>query len=81
MTKVKEQAVEILLELPDNKVVTVIEILKSLRALYNQSEKKAEKTETTANVMGIFNKYANLDLVPQEKEAWGEVVKEKHVVH
>ena len=81
MTKIKEQAVEILLELPDNKVVTVIEILKGLQALCNQSEKKAEKTEATANVMGIFNKYANLDLVPQEKEAWGEVVKEKPAVH
>ena len=30
------------------------------------------------SVMGIFNKYANPDLIPLEKEAWGEAVKEKH---
>ena len=29
-------------------------------------------------VRGIFNKYANLDLIPTEKEAWNKAVVEKH---
>ena len=81
MTKIKEQAVEILLDIPDHKIVTVIEILKGLRSLCNHSENKEKKTDTASSVMGIFNKYANLDLASQEKEAWGEAVKEKHVIH
>ena len=81
MTKLKEQAVEILNELPDDKVITVIEILKGLRALYSQSEKPAAYDGTAANVMGIFSNYANSDLIPLEKEAWGEAVKEKHAAH
>lgn len=81
MTKLKEQAVEILQEIPDDKVVTVIEILKGLRALYNQSEKTATNAGATTSAMGIFYKYANPNLIPLEKEAWGEAVKEKHAPH
>ncbi|MCL2048754.1 MAG: regulator of G-protein signaling domain-containing protein [Defluviitaleaceae bacterium] len=33
---------------------------------------------TLDTAIGIFNKYANPDLVPLEKEAWGMAVKEKH---
>jgi len=27
---------------------------------------------------GVFNKYANRDLIPTEKEAWSKVALEKH---
>ncbi len=35
--------------------------------------------ENTKNAMGIFKEYANPNLVSQEKNAWGEAVKEKYV--
>jgi hypothetical protein len=81
MTKLKEQAVEILQDIPDEKVVTVIEILKGLRVLYSQNEKSVAHDGAAASVMGIFSKYANPDLIPQEKEAWGEAVMDKHAAH
>ena len=34
--------------------------------------------ETPSSAMGIFEKYANPNLIPNEKDAWGEAVKEKH---
>jgi len=77
----KEQTAEILKDIPDEKVATVIEILKELRALYNQSEKTESHSEVTISAMGIFNKYANPDLIPLEKEAWNEAVKEKYAIH
>ena len=42
MTKIKEQAFEILQDIPDDKITHVIEMLKGLRALYGQSEKSTE---------------------------------------
>ena len=81
MTNLKDQAVRILQDITDDKVVTVIEVLKGLQALYSQSEKKPSQNETPDNVMGIFNKYANPNLIPIEKEAWGAAVREKHAVN
>ncbi|MDR2855069.1 MAG: hypothetical protein LBV40_02790 [Methanomicrobiales archaeon] len=78
MTKIRAQAVEILQDIPDDKMVIVIEILKGLRSLYSQNEKPATHREINSHAMGIFNKYANKDLLPVEKKAWGEAVKEKH---
>ena len=78
MTSIKTQAIEILQEIPDEKIFPIIEILKGLRLLYISPENAATK-ETTKNAMGIFNKYANPDLIPLEKEAWGMAVKEKIV--
>jgi len=81
MTTIKAQAAELLQDIPDNKLLPVIEILKGLRILYIQSEKPETSDETPASVMGICGKYANPDLVPLEKEAWGEAVKEKYAVN
>ena len=78
MTNIKTQAIELLQEIPDDKVFPIVEILKGLRMLYVSKENIANEETTIQNAMGIFNKYANPDLIPLEKEAWGMVVKEKH---
>ena len=33
------------------------------------------------SIKGIISQYANPELIPLEKEAWGEAVKEKHAVN
>ena len=81
MTRIKAQAVEIIQDIPDDKITHVIELLKGLRLLYLQSEKPAEQEITPDSVMGICGKYANPALIPMEKEAWGEAVKEKYGIH
>ena len=78
MTRIKAQAMEILKDIPDDRVIPVIEILKDLRALYNQNDKSTVYDETPSSVMGICSKYANPYLIPLEKEAWSEAAKEKH---
>jgi len=78
MSRIKEQAIEILQDIPDEKVGLVVEILKELRSLYAQAGEAATHGAPQPAAMGIFRKYANADLVPMEKEAWGEAVKEKH---
>jgi len=37
--------------------------------------------EPGSSAMGVFKKYANPDLMPREKEAWSEAVREKHANH
>ena len=81
MIKLKEQAVEILQDIPDDKIVTVIEVLKGLRALYSQSAKTVNPNKTTASAMGILSMYANPELIPLEKEAWGKAVTAKHAAN
>ena len=81
MTRIKEHAVEILQDIPDDKVIHVIELLKGLRGLYKQSETPVVQEVTPDSVMGICSKYANPALIHLEKEAWGEAVKEKHGIH
>ena len=81
MSKIKEQVVEILRDIPDDKVAPVIEILKSVRELYARSEEPAANNETGPYAMGIFSKYANPALIPLEKDAQGEAVKEKHAAN
>ena len=78
MTNIKTQAIELLQELPDDKVLLVIEILKSLRSLFSQTSEIPVNKEIVSSAMGICHKYANPDLVHLEKEAWGEAMKEKH---
>ena len=79
----KEQALELLQGIPDDKVAHVIEILKGLQALYaqNQNMESAVHHETPDDVLGVCSKYANPNLIPLEKTAWGEVAKEKHAAH
>jgi len=33
------------------------------------------------SIKGIISQYANPELIPLEKEAWGEAAKEKHAVN
>ena len=75
MTKMQTQIFEILQYIPDDKLFVAIEVLKGLRELYGVSEVNKMKKETSDNAFGIFNKYANPDLIPLEKEAWGMAVK------
>ena len=81
MTRMKAQAMEMLQDIPDDKVAPVIDILRGLRALYAESDKPADQEVTPDSVMGICSKYANPDLIPLEKEAWGMAVMEKHGIH
>ena len=79
MSTAKMQAFEVLKEIPDEKAGLVLEIQNGLRMLYASSEKSTEVAVNSA--MGIFSKYANPDLIPLEKNAWAEAVKEKHAAH
>lgn len=81
MTRLKKQAVDILQDIPDDKIAPVIEILTGLRLLYAQRGKPAVHNETAPAAMGIFSQYANPELISFEKDAWGEAVREKHAVH
>ncbi len=81
MSNIKAQAIELIQDIPDDKVSSVIEILKGLRLLYLQSEGSVIHESTTPNAMGIFSKYADTSLISMEKEAWGEAVKEQHAVN
>ena len=58
--------IKIFQDIPEDKVVIVIEMFKALRALYAQSGVTAVKNEIAPNAKGIFNKYANPSLVPSE---------------
>ena len=78
MTKIKEQVVEMLQYIPDDKAVYILDIMKSLKALYKEDAVSVSLNEPEHKAMGILNKYANPDLISKEKEAWGEAVKEKH---
>jgi hypothetical protein len=81
MSSIKAQAIEMLQDIPDEKLPSIIEILKGLRLLYLQNENPDLYKSTIPTAMGIFNKYADVNLIPMEKEAWGEAVKEKYAVN
>ncbi len=56
------------------------ELKKNVRVII-LNDTELEEQETTPNritAKGIFNEYANTDMVGKEKEAWGEAVREKH---
>jgi len=40
-----------------------------------------EKTTPRKSIKGIISNYANQELIPLEKEAWGEAVKEKYATN
>jgi len=77
MTRVKEQAIELLQNMPDDKIVYIIDILRGLKGLAEQSEDEQDSAKPHS-AMGIFSKYANPDLIQTEKDAWGKAVAEKH---
>jgi len=76
MTKVKEQAMELLQSIPDDKVIYIIDILRGLKGLSNNDN--ISEQDSAQSAMGIFNKYANTDLISMEKDAWGKAVAEKY---
>lgn len=43
-----------------------------------QDDSENEKIDGIKALRGSLSKYANPDLIPKEKEAWGEAVKEKY---
>ena len=80
MTKMQTQVFEIIQDIPDDNLFIAIEVLKGLRALYGLAEINKIKKTTTDTAFGIFSQYANPDLIPLEKEAWGMAVKDKYAV-
>ena len=64
--------------IPDDKVVHVLEIMRGLMRLYNTDNDSMIIKDRESSVMGILKKYANPKLIPMEKEAWGEAVREKY---
>jgi predicted house-cleaning noncanonical NTP pyrophosphatase (MazG superfamily) len=81
VTRIKEQVIEMLQEIPDDKVIHILEIMKGLKSLYGNDKTNIMLNESEHKAMGILKKYANPDLISKEKEAWGEAVKEKHGNH
>ncbi|MCL2356561.1 MAG: hypothetical protein FWC70_05295 [Defluviitaleaceae bacterium] len=75
MSALKEQAFEIIRELPQEKVSIAITVLRGLQALSQQETASAPESPSA---MGLLNKYANPALIPLEKEAWGMAMEEKH---
>jgi len=78
MTRVKQQVVEMLQDIPDDKAIYILEIIKGLMLLYNADKESAIMEEPPSSAMGIFKEYANSDLISREKDAWGEAVREKY---
>ena len=81
MTDIRTQVFEILRDIPDDKLGAAMEVLKGLRALYRTHEMSVADIAAHDDSLGIFNKYANPDLIPAEKEAWGMAVKDKYAAH
>ncbi len=81
MSNIKALALELLQDIPDEKIPSIIEILKGLRLLYCINQDSAIHEAAPQTAMGIFNNYADAKLIPMEKDAWGEAVKEKYVAN
>ena len=75
MLALKEQAFKIIRELPQEKIPTVITVLRGLQMLSQQENASKSNTQSA---MGIFNKYANPERIPLEKDAWKNAMVEKH---
>ena len=81
MTKAKQQVVDMLRDIPDDKVVHILEMMRGFMLLYSADDKDAVATKPASTAMGIFKKHANPALIPKEKDAWGEAVREKYANH
>ncbi|MCL2088989.1 MAG: hypothetical protein FWH14_05865 [Oscillospiraceae bacterium] len=81
MTGIRTQVFEIIQDIPEEKLIAAVEVLKGLRALYAEPIVTEEKDNIRRDAFGIFSKYANPDLIGVEKEAWGMAVREKHDTH
>ncbi|MCL1875035.1 MAG: hypothetical protein FWF87_02095 [Synergistaceae bacterium] len=81
MLSLKEQAIEFIRAIPDNKLVYIMDVFDGIKGLLDDTSdtQKAPLEETLPSAMGIFRKYANPSLVPYEKDAWGNALKDKYV--
>jgi hypothetical protein len=79
MTKIKEQAIEMLRYVPDDKMVYLIDILKGLIGLYSETTvEKAIKSETKA-AWDDFRQYYGIVAGPvNEKAELAQARKEKY---
>ncbi|MCL1981944.1 MAG: hypothetical protein FWG53_02470 [Clostridiales bacterium] len=78
MTKAKQQVIDMLRDIPDDKVVHILEMMRGFMLLYSTDDKSMATIESAPTAMGIFNKHANPALIPKEKGAWGEAIREKY---
>ena len=87
MTKIEKQVTELLQYIPDDKMAYLIGIMKDLAERCGEDKNIVQSAsrnsmsgfqEVPGAALGIFKEYANPDLIPMEKEAWGEAVREKH---
>ena len=82
------QAVEFTAKISDGKIevpaeyrralisdVKIIMLYESPPSVHSQQVDTAHKNKS---IKGIISQYASPELIPLEKEAWGEAVKEKH---
>lgn len=82
MTKLQEQAFEIIQGIPEDKVMLAIEILRVFQTQQNKGSKNTpSKTASPNSIKGALKKYANPELISLEKQAWAEAVGEKHVAY
>jgi len=81
MTKTKEQAIELLHDMPDEMVVYVIDILRGMKGISEIEKSKVNAGKKRKSSMGFLSEYANVGLISQEKEAWGNAVREKYADH
>jgi len=78
MTKIKEQAIELLRDIPDEIVVYIIDILTGIKGISESEKNKVDVEKKRRSAMGILSQYANVSLISQEKEAWGKAMREKY---
>ena len=57
----------------------MLEMMKGLILLYNKGSACIIANESESSALGVFKKYANPDLIPKEKDAWSNAVREKYV--
>ena len=75
MLALKAQAHEIINDLPQDRLPTAITVLQGLQLL---DKKELQEKSNSQDTMGIFSKYANIDLIPLEKDAWADAAVTKH---
>ena len=83
MITLREQAIEFIKTIPDDKIVYILDVFKGLEGFMADGKVKKEKTseKPVESAMGICKKYANIDLIHLEKDAWGIAMEAKHADH
>jgi hypothetical protein len=79
MSDIKKRAIEMLEELPDDKVVYVIEILNGLKGLYEDDAKETDKlTEEQLALKGLNQYRGRVSADIDEKEELAKAREEKY---